>query len=154
MANRLALSLAAGFLLFVAGCGERLTEEEQLRQTLAQMQTALQKRDISSFMEHIAEDYADDHGRTALDIRRIAQLHVLRNKNLHIFRHITQLDFSDSGQAQAVILVAVARQPIESLEALKNLRAELLEFKVRFVHADTWQATSAQWRAVSIGAFF
>jgi hypothetical protein len=90
------------------------------------MEESAQQRDIDALMDHVSPDYQDSAGRTREDIRKIAQIHFLRNRKLHIYKHVTQLDMVDETFAEVIVLVAIASQPIKSVDALGNLRAELM----------------------------
>ena len=99
--------------LFAAGCGDDTTSEQRFRETLAEMDRAAEDRELADFMDHVSEEYTDSQGRTWEDIRRLAQLHLLRNRNLHVYRHVTQLDLVEDESARAVVLVALAGSPVK-----------------------------------------
>ncbi len=127
------------------GCGEDITPDELFRETLTTMETAVEKKDLSQFMEYISPQYQDSKSRNRDDIKNIARLHILRNRELHIYKHITQIDITNDQYAEAVILVAMAGQPIESAQSLIGLRADLMRFKVSFEFDQVWRVQSAQW---------
>ena len=136
----------------IAGCSEQNDRETQLMDTLSAMEAAMENRDISTFMDYVSDDYQDSANRGIEDVRRLAQVHALRNRNLHIFRTIGQLSVGEAN-ADAVIFVAVAGQPIESAASLANMRAELLRFEVQFAWDEDWQVTSAQWKRAGLNSF-
>ena len=117
------------------------------------MEQAIEQRNVDDFMDHINESYSDSQSRNRDDIRRIAQLHVLRNKNLHLFRHITSMDFVEDKSAQVVVLVALAGRPIDSVESLSSLKAELMKFHVRFIFDQQWTVVSADWSRAGLNDF-
>ncbi len=117
------------------------------------MEESAQERDVDALMEHVSQDYRDSAGRTWGEIRRIAQIHFLQNRKLHIYKHVTQLDIVDEVSADAIILVAIAGQPIESAESLANMRAELMQFKVKFRFDEHWRMVSAEWGRAGVADF-
>ena len=117
------------------------------------MEESAQQRDIDALMDHVSPDYQDSDGRTREDIRKIAQIHFLRNRKLHIYKHVTQLDMVDETFAEVVVLVAIAGQPIKSVDSLANLRAELMQFKFTFQFDDRWLMQSAEWSRAGISDF-
>ena len=147
------LVVIAACLVLPGACSSDKSAEALFRETLAAMEQAIEARDINEFMEYVSESYQDAQGRSRKDIRRIAQLHVLRNRNLHIYRHVTQLAVIDEQYANTVIFVALAGQPIESAESLASMRAELMRFEVSFEFGEKWQAVSAQWKRAGINDF-
>ena len=148
-------ALLGGFLATLTGCSDALDSESQFKEMLAAMEQAIENRDIDSFMDHVDPHYNDSQSRGWKDIRRIAQLHVLRNKKLHVYKHITKIDFVEDESADLDLLVAIAAKPIKSAESLSGMRAELMQFQVSFVYQDdTWRATSAEWARAHLGDFF
>ena len=137
----------------LAGCGETNSSEDAFRQTLTKMEQSIEQRNVDDFMDHINENYSDSQSRDRDDIRRIAMLHVLRNKNLHLFRHTTSMQFVENESAQVVVLVAIAGRPIDSVESLSTLNAELMKFHVDFVFDQEWTAISADWSRASLNDF-
>ena len=135
------------------GCADEKSAEELFKQTLTEMEESAQQRDIDALMDHVSPDYQDSDGRTREDIRKIAQIHFLRNRKLHIYKHVTQLDMVDETFAEVVVLVAIAGQPIKSVDTLANLRAELMQFKFTFQYDDRWLMQSAEWSRAGISDF-
>lgn len=140
-------------LILLTGCDDPPTSEAMFRQTLKQMEQAIEQRDVDDFMGYISESYSDSRSRNRDDIRRIALLHVLRNKNLHLFQQVTRLDFVEDESARVVVLVALAGRPIDSVESLSSIKAELMEFRVSFVFDQKWTAVSADWSHGSMDGF-
>lgn len=136
-------------------CSAEIDSETQFRNTLTIMEKAIENRHIDTFMDYIDPDYSDSQSRDRLDVQRIAQLHVLRNKNLHLFKHITELNLIEEESAYLEILVAIAAKPIESAESLISMRAELMQFQVSFQYQDDfWKVISAEWSRASANDFF
>ena len=141
-----------GIVFLLGACSEDFPLEDQLRQTIKNMELSAEQRQISDLMSNVSEQYSDNQGRGKNEIKRIAQLYMLQNKNLHILRHITQLQI-DEERAEAIVLVAVSGQPIDSIESLENIRAELMKFKLNFSFNEQWQLRSATWNRAGISDF-
>ena len=141
------------FSFWLVACGKSKSAEELFGETLVSMEQAIENRDIGAFMSHISDRYEDRQSRNKKDIKRIAQLHVLGNRNLHIYSHVTQMSVTDDRYAELIVFVALAGQPIDSVDALKNIRAELMRFRVSFEYDEDWKATAAQWKRAGIGDF-
>ena len=147
------LLVIAACVVLTGACRRANSAEALFRDALEAMEQAIEDRDINEFMETISESYQDAQGRSRKDIRRIAQLHALRNRNLHIYRYATQMLVVDEQYANTVIFVALAGQPIESVESLASMRAELMRFEVSFEFGEKWQVVSAQWKRAGINDF-
>ncbi len=140
-------------VLFTSGCSRKASDEELIRGILSAMQQNIENGELDKFMDHVSRDYLDGRAHAKQDIRNLARLHILRNRTRHLFHQVTQLQVSQAQHAQAAILVAMTGQPIESADSLRNLRAELMRFKVDFVFDDRWQVVSAEWARAGIGDF-
>ena len=146
-----AISLALlGMIL--TGCSSESDRETELRETLAAMESAMESRHIDDFMDHVSDDYRDSNNRVADDIRRVAQIHALGNRNMHILSSIGQMSINGDF-AEAVVFVAVAAQPIDSPESLASMRAEMLRFRVEFRYRDQWQVSAAEWKGARLDDF-
>jgi len=153
--NNTLVKIVTAILLtcLLASCSDDKSAEELFRQTLTDMEEAAQQRDVDALMKHVSPDYQDSAGRTREDILRVAQINFLRNRKLHIYKHVTQLDMVDETYAEVIVLVAIASQPIKSADSLENMRAELMRFKVRFQFDDKWLMHSAEWARAGISDF-
>lgn len=140
-------------MMILSACSDERSVEEVFSETLMSMELAAQQKDVGEFMTFVSKIYSDSEGRSWHDIRRIAQIYFLRNKEIHIYKHITRLRFSNESTAEAVIFVALAGQPIDSVASISNIRAELMQFKVIFVFDETWQIRSAQWKPAELSNF-
>ena len=145
--------MAACLSIVVSACSGPKSPDELFGETLSAIEEAAENRELGDFMAHISQGYSDSRGRSHEDIRRIAQIHLLRNRNLHVFRHITQYDVRENDTASIVVLVALAAQPIENAAALASIRAELMQFKVDFEFEDDWKVVSAEWSQARPGDF-
>lgn len=134
------------------GCSADKSADELFRETLTLMEQAAQQKDVKAFMHHVSKNYQDSQARSWQDIRRIAQIYFLRNKTVHIYKHVTRLDIIDDS-AEAIVLVAMAGQPIDSVESLINIRAELMRFKVQFEFDGGWRVRWAEWKPAGPGDF-
>jgi hypothetical protein len=79
----------------------------------------------------------------------------MRNRTLHVLSVVRDLHVVDPETVRATVLVAVAARPLDAVEQLLDLRAELLHFDVRFVNVDgsRWQVDQAAWRPARAAEF-
>ena len=65
-------------VLALAGCS-RAPPEESLRRTIAEMQTAIEKRDAVTLADGLAQDFIGPNGMDRKGAQRLAQLVFFRN---------------------------------------------------------------------------
>lgn len=146
--SRLARALVlAALVLTLAGCGDD-SAEARLRQVIAQAEQTVETRDLAGLAAFVSRDYRDEQGLDKRGIVRVLIGYLLRHRNIHLFSRIQAIDWQDDQRhAQVMLLVAMADVPVDSMQTLRSLRADLHRFELRFIDgADGWQLTSARWR--------
>lgn len=149
------VSVLAGYLAMSA-CGDEAQDPaSQVRALIGTAETAAEQRDYSTLEAMLADGYTDDQGYDRQGISRLLRLTLMRNRTLHVLSVVRDLHVVDPETVRATVLVAVAARPLDAVEQLLDLRAELLHFDVRFVSADgsRWQVDQAAWRPASAAEF-
>lgn len=148
--------LLAGALVLLSGCGGKNdTPEQQVRRFVAGAEEAAEKRDIGALKKLIADTYSDDRKRTKQDLVRVAAGYFLRNKNVHIFTHIGDLNFSEPGRAELMLFAAISGQPIPGADTLLDIHADLYRFDMTLIREDNeWFLLSVSWRPAKKVDFF
>jgi hypothetical protein len=135
------------------GCGDApVSPEDRIRATLAEAEEAAEQRNARTAKALVSEAYADARGRTKRDIDGLVAFHVLRNRDAHLLTRVARIDFESETEARVVAWVAMAGRPIEGLEDLPGLRADLVRFDLRLRDED-WRVTGADWRRASLSEF-
>lgn len=143
---------AAAFMLTACGAPPD-SPEAQLRALIDDVERAAEGHEISVFRDVVADDYQDERGFDRQTVLRIVQGVLIRNQQIHLLSLLRNMDVQ-SGEARAVVLVAMAGQPIESTEALLNVRADLMRFDVDFVRrGDQWLVRAVEWRRAEVKDF-
>ncbi|MCC4619845.1 nuclear transport factor 2 family protein [Xanthomonas cassavae CFBP 4642] len=70
-------------MALLVACG-RPAPEQRLRQTVAQMQEAIEARDVGAAMQPVAADFVGEQGLDANGLRRLLQLQLLGNRRLGV----------------------------------------------------------------------
>lgn len=147
----IAVAVAASMLSACGGPPE--TPEAQLRALIGDVEQAAEGHEISVFRDVVADDYQDERGFDRQTVLRIVQGVLIRNQQVHLLSLVRNIDVQGS-EAGAVVLVAMAGQPIESTEALLNVRADLMRFDVDFVRrGDQWLVGAVAWRRAEVKDF-
>ncbi len=139
------LGLAAAAL--ATGCGGApATPEAEVRATLAAAEAAVADHDLPVLKEMVAPDYADAAGRDEAALESLLTLHFLQNARIHLLVRIRQLEFGPADRARVEALVATAGRPIPHLQALAEIRADLLWVDLDLVRREgRWAVIRARW---------
>ena len=139
--------LLALSLLLLAGCGEDLTPEQEVRNRIAEMETIAEARKGLEFVTTISQDYEDKGGRTAKEVRRMALGYLMANQSVHLLVRIRSVVVESPERAEAVVLVAMLGQQESEDLALPLIRANLYRFRVAFrKELGFWNVIDAEWR--------
>ena len=144
--------LALGALvLILAACGsEPDSPETRVREMVDAMQAAVERRSVQDAAALLASDYRD--ARHASKREAVATLfaYLRRNRQIHLFTLIDDLEVAAGRQAAtASVLVAMAGVPLESLETVISLRADLYRFEMTLVQeGDDWVIGESSWQRV------
>jgi hypothetical protein len=129
--------------------------EAQLRALLKRGETAAEKKETGVLRQMISEKYSDSQGQDKRAIEAILRYYFLRNESIHLLTRIQSIAFPQPAQAQAVVLVAMAGQPISGARELGRLRADLHRFEITLASENKeWKVIRAEWRRAESGDFF
>lgn len=140
----------------LTACGGKTEEPaEAVRALIEAAGTAAEQRDYATLESLLAEHYSDDQGYDRKSALRLMRLTLMRNSALHILHIVRDLQVLDPETVKAKVLVAVAARPVDKVEQLFELRAELLRFELRFILVDgsSWRVDEAAWRRASAAEF-
>lgn len=145
---------AAAALLLLSACGSPdEPPEARIRDLVARAEQAAEDHDIAVFRDGISGDYQDNHGYDRRTVLRLIQGLLLRNQQIHLLSIVRDLRVQD-GAARARVLVAMAGRPIESAEALLNLRADLMRFDVQLaLEGGEWRVRAVDWERARAADF-
>lgn len=131
-----------------AGCRKQRSPEDQIRETIAAIEDAVEDKDVKTVRGFIADGYrdAEEHDRQEV----LAFLHVLfrRHPAIHLLTRVTTVEIAASGEAHATVLAAMASTPIKVLEDLPRVQADVNRFDLTFARTgpNAWQVTTASWQ--------
>ena len=135
-------------VLILCSCnGEKLSKEQLLRQSIAEIESRFESRKLSQVVEYVDEGYADQQGRNLKDVKRVIQLQIMRHQTLFIVSQIKNIQWIGENQAQVEITAAMTGRDVKDVSLLKSIRADKVSFDVRFVRQnDKFVVSSAAWR--------
>ncbi|MEO8018150.1 MAG: hypothetical protein ABI769_10075 [Pseudomonadota bacterium] len=111
-------SLFVVSILLVA-CAAKSSDEEQVRELIANVETAAEARDVSDVLEYVSDDYADSNGLDVAQLRDFLRGYFLAHPKLELVASIESLEFPVDGLAQAVVTVATVELGDPALQRLK-----------------------------------
>ena len=134
-------------LLILAGCSEQDSPEQEIRQLIADAESAVETRSIADVRSLVSENYRDAKKRTRRDLTRMVAGYFLRHKSIHLLVQIADIRVEGSGRAQAVVYVAMAGRPLENASQLPGVRADLYRFELELSEVEgDWYVTGGTWR--------
>jgi hypothetical protein len=150
------LLVAMLVLSLVAACNAtRESPESRIRSLIDQAETAAEKKNVSALRDLISVNYRDERGHDNHAIEGIIRYYLLGHQSIYLFTRIQDIVFPRPKQARAVVLVAMAGQPLRDVNVLERLKADLHRFEIRFtLEADEWKVVGAEWRRAKLDEFF
>ena len=128
--------------------------EAQVRMLLKRGETAAEKKETGVLRQMISEKYSDSQGQDKRAIEAILRYYFLRNESIHLLMRIQSIAFPQPAQAQAIVLVAMAGQPISGAQELERLRADLHRFEIILANENKeWKVIRAEWRRAELADF-
>src|SRR5262245_59090236 len=92
-------------ICFLAACGARSSDEQQVRELVDAMENAAEDRDASDLIELIAADYEDSNGFDKSQLQNFLRAWFLSHPKIELVVSIDSLEFPVDGVAQAEITV-------------------------------------------------
>lgn len=138
---------------FFTSC-DRGDPEAQLRALIERSETAVEKKETAVLRQSISEKYSDSQGQDKKAVEALLRYYFLRNESIHLLTRLQQMSFPGPETAQAVVMVAMAGQPIRDAGELERLRADLHRFELSFARENgEWKLTRAEWRRAEFADF-
>lgn len=143
--------------LIANGCSrDKTSPEQQVLRTIAQGLAAAESRSVDALEERVASNFQDNHGNDRRRILALLRIYFLQHQSIHLFAQTKSIRFPDPHTADAVVVVAMAGQPIETAEAAERLRANIYRFELRFVSngGSAWKVARANWDFAQLSDLF
>lgn len=144
----------ACFPLLVSCSATENTPEAQVRAVLKQGEAAAEKKETGVLRQMVSDRYSDSQGQDKKAIEAILRYYFLRHESIHLLTRIQAITFPEPNVAQAIVLVAMAGQPISRTEELDRLHADLHRFEITLANENReWKVIRAEWRRAELGDF-
>lgn len=140
--------LILGVLAGLYACKSRPRDPDaEVEAFITKVENLTEARDLSELKEVIHEQYQDSHGLNKRRVVSLLQLQFLKRKKIHVISRIVDLEVTDKATSARVDLLAgLAGRPIEGVLGLKDVRAEIMRFKIRLTYdGDDWLVQRVDW---------
>ena len=133
-------------LVPLTACSDPASPEQQVRDVIAAMETAVEARDVGDLMEHVSPNYRDGQGQDRAEASRYARGYFVANQSVHLLTRIESLEFPSPDEARVKLQVGMAGRSGEPGAA--SLSADLYDFDLALIReGDDWKLSYADWRA-------
>ncbi len=135
-------------LFLLSACSqETSTPEEQIRDMVSAMETAVEQRSLDSVKELVDSEYSDEWNRSRRAALRALMFYFQGHQSIYLLTRITNIELNqDATAASVVVYVGMAGEPVDESESLINLNADVYRFQIRLVaDGDAWLISSADW---------
>lgn len=127
--------------LMLPGC-RREPPEQRLRDTLAQMQAAIEARSMARFMQPVAEDFVGNAAMDRAQLEQLLRAQLLLNRNVGVHAGPISIDISGS---TAVVRFSVGLTGGQGRFMPERGQLQSITSGWREVDGD-WQLYHAQWQ--------
>ena len=142
--------------VFQSSCKRKPTDpESEVRALIAQTESLVEARNLGDLKPLIADDYRGGKDMNKQRVTALLQMQFLRKKSIHLLTRILDLNVSEDGLSASVsVLVAMAGQAVQSVDALKGIRADLMKLNFRLRQDDgDWLVVGSNWRRARLSDF-
>jgi len=141
-------AMCAASCLLLAACGtEPASPEQQVRALIESVQQSIEEGSVRQVGDLLHEGYSDPrHANRYAAVRTLFGI-TQRHRGVHLFTVIKTIDLTaQQDSADAVVYVAMTGVPVESMQALVSLKADLYRFDLGLVEErGEWLVLSARW---------
>jgi len=148
-----ALIIMAALMFALVSCSSD-DPEDQIKKLVVRAEKAAEEKNKSEFRDIISEAYKDEKGRKRREVIGLLRYYFIQNKDIYVFSRIKDIQFPEEAKAEVVVTAAIAGQPVNGPDDLKNINADL--HRIEFVaekESGEWKVTSASWSRASIEDF-
>lgn len=145
-------------ILLLSACSDKPDDPKSLIETVIdEVERAAEKKSVTKFKEHISIDYKDNQHSERQRLIRSLIVYFHRNKYIHLFTRIRNIEISQQNnlQANASVNVAMTGTQVDSAEKLLMLKADVFRFNIDLANIDEqWMITGAEWKRIQVNEFF
>lgn len=151
--SKVIITAACTFLLWSCSEQPATSPEQQVKQIISNIESALEQRNLSDVFSHVSDEYRDHKGNDKKALRKIAQLYFLRHQNIELITTIQNIEpvFNSAGDVTTVGVeanVVMASKSSQGSNVLTQLRADTQTVSAAFsLQDEEWKLSSISWEA-------
>jgi len=152
--NYLIFSLIIILIFFLTLCKEK-TDEELILEMMEDVGKYAEKKDMSSIMMNLADDYHDFEGRGKRETQDMINEYFERYRGIVINVLSSRIDEIQSREASIQTEVAFSSGAAKVFRKLIGYSNENYRLKIKLIKInDRWQIQYAEWRYVTLNELF
>jgi hypothetical protein len=141
------LWLGVSLTTFMACGSAPSSPEDEIRAVFRRAEIAIEAKDVKVVKNMISDDYRDQRGRDKDALRGVLAGHLLRNRDIHLFTRVAEIELGEDGRAHALIFVAMTGVPVQQPEALLAMKGHFYRVELDLVtDGGDWYVISANER--------
>jgi hypothetical protein len=146
------LILACGF--FGVSCGPK-TEEDQIRELMKNASQHIEKKDISSLMDLLSDDYTDYRGRDKSQTKDMVQTYFREFRGIVVHVLSTRIDEVGVDEAHVRTDAALSSGAAKALRRLVPVSTDNYRFEIELIKKQgQWLIRYAEWKHIGIEELF
>jgi hypothetical protein len=150
----LIISIIFFLVFFLTFCQEK-TDEQLILEMMEDVGKYAEKKDMSSIMMNLADDYHDFEGRGKKETQEMINEYYERYKGIAINVLSSQIDEIQSWEASIQTEVAFSSGVAKVFRKLIRYSTENYRLKIKLIKRnDRWQIQYAEWRYVTLDELF
>lgn len=151
---KIAISLITMCAILLTACGPK-TDEDQIRELMDQAGRYIEKKDISSLIDMLADDYSDFRNRDKDRTRDMAQSYFDQFRGIVVHLLHTRIDKIDPPEAAIQTDAALSSGAAKALRRLVPVSTDNYRFTIRLIKKQgQWLITYAEWTHIGIEELF
>lgn len=143
-------AVVALWLVLAACGGEQDGPENQVRALIDAMEQSVEAGSVRQAADFLHAQYTDPRHTSRRAAMRTLFGITQRHRDIHLFTVTKTIELTpQQDSATAVVFVAMTGVPVESMDALISLKADLYRFELGLAQEDgEWRILSSRWERV------
>lgn len=152
--EKITISLTAIVVILLTACGPK-TDEDQIRELMHEASRHIEKKDISSLMDLLSDDYSDFRERDKDQTREMVQTYFDQFRGIVVHLLHTQIDEIDPPEAVIQTDAALSSGAAKALRRLVPVSTDNYRFHIALIKKqDLWRIRYAEWKHIGIEDMF
>jgi len=152
--TKIAILLIPMYVIFLTACGPK-TEEDQIRELMDEAGQHIEKKDLSSLMDLLSDDYSDFRERDKNQTQDMVQTYFDQFRGIVVHLLSTRIDDIDLPEAAIQTDAALSSGAAKALRKLVPVSTDNYRFKIKLIKKQNqWLISYAEWKHIGIEELF